>query len=122
MEILWFYIAVVLAISDEIHSLILWRIFADFYILFAGILKEVLKTNLTLWIVHEGFEAVFHFILLSLIFLSVEIGVIAALVHFLIDLFHELSGWEMRWIQHRAFHFVVESAVFIVIFALVGAL
>ncbi|HEY0196694.1 MAG TPA: hypothetical protein VGC02_03880 [Methanobacterium sp.] len=120
MELIWFYIAVVLAISDEIHSLILWRVFADFYILLAGILRETLKTNLALWIVHEGMEAVFHFIVLSLIFLSLEIGILAAMVHFLVDFFHELSGVEMRWIQHRALHFVVESFFFLMFFGLLG--
>jgi len=30
MEILWFYIAVILAISDEVHSKLFWNIFADF--------------------------------------------------------------------------------------------
>lgn len=118
MEIIWFYIALVLAISDEIHSVILWRVFADFYIILAGILREVLKTNLTLWIVHEGLEAVFHFIVLSILFLSLEIGILAAIVHFLVDFFHELSGMETSWLQHRALHFVFESFFFIAYFAL----
>ncbi len=120
MEILWFYIAVVLAISDEIHSVIFWRVFADFYILLAGILRELVKTNLALWIVHEGMEAVFHFILLSILFLSLEIGVLAAIVHFLVDFFHELSGMKLRWLQHRSLHFVVESFIFIVLFSLLN--
>lgn len=120
MELLWFYIAVVLAISDEIHSVILWRVFADFYILLAGILRKTVKTNIALWIVHEGMEAGFHFILLSILFFSVEIGFLAAIVHFTIDFFHELSGLKLRWIQHRALHFVIESFVFMILFALLN--
>ena len=120
MELLWFYIAVVLAVSDEIHSVLLWRVFADFYILLSGILREAVKTNIALWIVHEGLEAVFHFILLSIIFLSVEIGFLAAIVHFTVDFFQELSGLEMRWIQHRALHFVAESFIFIILFSLLN--
>jgi hypothetical protein len=120
MELLWFYIAVVLAISDEIHSVILWRVFADFYILLAGILREAVKTNIALWIVHEGMEAIFHFILLSILFFSVEIGFLAAFVHFAVDFFHELSGMELGWLQHRALHFVVESFFFIILFSLLN--
>lgn len=120
MELLWFYIAVTLAISDEIHSLILWRVFADFYILLAGILREILGTNLALWIVHEGLEAVFHFIVLSLLFLSLEIGFLAALVHFMVDFLHELFGLKTTWLEHRALHFVIESFFFMGLFALIG--
>lgn len=118
MEILWFYIAVVLAISDEIHSKIFWSFFADFYILLAGILKEVFHSNITLWIVHELIEALFHFILLSVLFLSLEIGILAALIHLLVDLLHELFGRKQNWLQHRAMHFTIESLFFIVIFAI----
>jgi hypothetical protein len=120
MELLWFYIAVVLAISDEIHSVIFWNVFADFYILLAGILRETVKTNLALWIVHEGMEAVFHLILLSLLFLSLEIGILAAFIHFIVDFLHELSGLKLRWIQHRALHFVIESFFFILLFSLIN--
>ena len=119
MELLWFYIAVVLAISDEIHSVIFWKVFADFYILLAGILREVVKTNIALWVVHEGMEALFHLILLSIIFLSLEIGILAAIIHFAVDFFHELAGLKLRWIQHRALHFVVESLFFIILFSLI---
>lgn len=118
MDLLWFYIAVALAVSDEIHSLILWRIFADFYILLAGLLWEILQTNIALWIVHEGLEAIFHFILLSIIFFSVEIGFIAAVVHLIVDFLQELYGLRGGWLQHRAFHFVIESAIFILIFSI----
>lgn len=122
MELLWFYIAVALAISDEVHSLIFWRVFADFYILLGGILKEILKTNLALWMVHEGMEAMFHLILMSLLFLSLEIGILAAIIHFLVDFVHELTGWEQNWLQHRALHFVVESFFFIIVFSLFPSL
>jgi hypothetical protein len=120
MELLWFYIAVVLAISDEIHSAILWNVFADFYILLAGILREAVKTNIALWIVHEGMEAVFHLILISILFFSLEIGILAAIIHFAVDFFHELSGMKLRWLQHRALHFVVESFFFIILFSMLN--
>ncbi len=115
IEILWFYIAVVLSISDEIHSQLLWTYFADFYIILAGLLKRSLHSNIRLWIVHEGMEAIFHFILLSLLFLSLEIGFLAALIHFIVDFSHELMGLKLRWLQHRALHFTIESLFFIIL-------
>jgi len=118
MEILWFYIAVVLAISDEVHSKIMWSIFADFYILLAGIIKRNVVSNIRLWVIHEALEAVFHFIVLSIVFLSLEIGILAAAIHMLVDLYHELSGLKMTHLQHRALHFTLESIFFIVVFAI----
>lgn len=115
MEILWFYIAVILAISDEIHSKLLWSVFADFYILLSGILHEIINSNIRLWMVHEGMEAVFHFIILSVIFLSLEIGILGALIHLLIDCYHELAGMKLKWLQHRALHFTIESLFFILL-------
>jgi len=117
LELLWFYIAIVLAISDEVHSKIMWSIFADFYILLAGIIKRNVASNLRLWIIHEGFEAVFHFIVLSIVFLSLEIGILAALIHMVVDIYHELAGLKMNHLQHRSLHFVIESIFFIFIFA-----
>jgi hypothetical protein len=116
MELLWFYIAVVLAISDEIHSKIMWSILADFYILLAGIIKRNVVSNIRLWIIHEALEAVFHFIILSIVFLSLEIGILAALIHMVVDLYHELSELKMNHLQHRALHFTIESLFFIMIF------
>ena len=113
MELLWFYIAVFLAISDEIHSRIMWGLFADFYILLAGVIKESVASNIRLWIVHEFMEATFHFIVLSL-----EIGILAALIHMLVDFYHEISGIELTLLGHRCLHFVIESIFFIIIFAL----
>jgi len=118
MEILWFYIAVVLAISDEVHSKIMWSIFADFYILLAGIIKRNVVSNIRLWVIHEALEAIFHFIVLSIVFLSLEIGVLAATIHILVDVYHELAGLKMTHLQHRALHFTVESIFFIVVFAI----
>ena len=115
LEILWFYIAVILAISDEIHSQLLWTYFADFYILFAGLLRRSIHSNIRLWIVHEGMEAVFHFILLSILFFSLEIGFLAGLIHLIVDLSHELTGVKLRWLQHRALHFTIESIFFIIV-------
>ena len=117
MEIAWFYIAVFLAISDEIHSRIMWGVFADFYILLAGVIKESVASNIRLWIVHESMEAFFHFVVLSIVCLSLEIGLLAALIHMLVDIYHEISGIELNPLGHRCFHFVIESIFFIVIFA-----
>jgi len=118
MEILWFYIALALAISDEVHSKIMWSIFADFYILLAGIIKRNVVSNIRLWVIHEGLEAVFHLIIISIVFLSLEIGILAALVHMMVDLYHELAGLKMTHLQHRALHFTMESIFFIIVFAI----
>lgn len=117
MEILWFYIAIALAISDEVHSKVMWSILADFYILLAGIIKRNVASNIRLWIIHEALEAVFHFFVISIVFLSIEIGILAALIHMIVDLYHELSSLKMTHLQHRALHFTLESIFFILIFA-----
>lgn len=119
MEITWFYIAVVLAISDELHSKLLWSIFADFYILLLGTLRENISSTIRLWVVHECMEAVFHFVVLSILFLSVEVGILGALIHLVIDFYHELAGLDLKWLQHRALHFTVESLFFILFFSAV---
>ena len=115
MEILWFYIAVILAISDEIHSKLLWSVFADFYILLSGILREIINSNIRLWMVHESMEAVFHFVVLSVLFLSLEIGILGALIPLIVDCYHELAGMKLNWLQHRALHFTIESLFFILL-------
>jgi hypothetical protein len=60
-------------------------------------------------------EAVFHFIVLSIVFLNIEIGILAALIHMVVDIYHELSGLKMTHLQHRALHFTIESIFFILI-------
>ncbi|MBM4241131.1 MAG: hypothetical protein FJ150_05665 [Euryarchaeota archaeon] len=117
MEILWFYIAVVLAISDEIHDRVIWNIFFDFYILIANIIKRTVASNVRLWIIHEFLEAIFHFIVLSVVFFSIEIGILGALIHMIVDMYHELAGLKMTWLYHRSLHFVVESIFFMLIFS-----
>jgi hypothetical protein len=118
MEMLWFYIAVILAISDEAHTQIFWKLFFDFYVLLAGLINEVMGSIIALWIVHEVLEAIFHFVLLSIIFFSLEIGFFAATIHLVIDLFYEFAGLDMKWLQHRAFHFTIESLFFIMLFGI----
>ncbi len=113
MEMLWFYIAVILAISDEAHTQIFWKLFFDFYIILAGLIHKIMGSNIALWIVHEVLEAIFHFVLLSILFLSLEIGFLAAVIHLVVDLYHEAAGLEMNRLQHRALHFTVESLFFI---------
>ncbi|MGC9518008.1 MAG: hypothetical protein ACP5C3_09990 [Methanomicrobiales archaeon] len=112
MELLWFYVAVVLAISDEVHTFLFWNVFADFYILLGGIIKETVASNIKLWLVHEILESIFHFVVLSVVFFSLEIGVLGALIHMVIDLYHELSGIKWTHLQHRALHFTIESIFF----------
>ena len=118
MELLWFYIAIALAISDEIHSFIMWNFLRDFYTIFGGLVQEMVYSNLQAWLVHEGLEALFHCVLLSIVFFSVEIGILAGLVHFLIDVIHSLTIKHMPHLEHRAMHFVFESFLFILIFGL----
>ncbi|MDR0912948.1 MAG: hypothetical protein LBM96_10150 [Methanobrevibacter sp.] len=126
MECLWFLIAIVLIISDELHSFLMWNLFNDFYIVFAGIIKSHVNTTLQAWIIHEGIEAIFHFIILTFVFSIVLlnpitgliIGFIGGLVHFIIDLYHSFYASNMNSIEHRALHFVIESLVFILIFGL----
>ncbi|MCK9150821.1 hypothetical protein [Methanobacterium alcaliphilum] len=117
MELMWFKIALVLAISDEIHSKVLWGVFFDFYVLLAGLIRKTVASNIQLWLVHEGMEAVFHFFVLSIVFLSWEIGLLAALIHMVVDIYHEIAGTEHGWLYHRALHFTVESIFFIMVFA-----
>ncbi|KZX11817.1 hypothetical protein [Methanobrevibacter curvatus] len=118
MEALWFLIAVVLAISDELHSFLMWNLLNGFYIVFAGIINSYVSTTLQGWLVHEGIEAVFHFFILTIVFLNPLIGVIGGLTHFIIDLAHSVYGENMSHIEHRALHFVIESLVFMAIFGL----
>ena len=113
MELLWFYIAITLAISDEIHSKIMWNIINDFYIIFAGLLSKIVYSNLQTWLIHEGIESIFHFIVLSVVFFSLEIGALAALTHFIIDIIHSLIIKHMTNLEHRSLHFTLESLLFI---------
>ncbi len=122
MELLWFYLALFLAISDEIHSRVLWGVFFDFYVLLAGIIRKTVGSNIQLWLVHESMEAIFHFIVLSLVFLSWEIGILAALIHMVVDIYHEIAGTDYGWLYHRALHFTIESVFFIMIFAGIGGM
>lgn len=119
MQLLWFYIAIVLSLSDEIHTRILWGLFLDFYILLAGIIQKIVGSNIRMWIIHEFFEFIFHLVLLSLLFLSVEIGMLAATIHLVVDVYHELASLNLNALQHRALHFTLE-ALFFIILTIVG--
>jgi hypothetical protein len=63
-------------------------------------------------------EAGFHFIVLSIVFLNPTIGILAALIHFVIDITHTILIRNMGEIEHRALHFVIESLFFIAIYGL----
>ena len=118
MELLWFYVAIALAISDELHGRIVWSIARDFYIVFGGLLSTTFHSVMETWIAHEFIEAVFHFILISIVFLSFKIGFLAALIHFFIDITHSITMPHLPWPVHRALHFTVESLFFIALFGL----
>jgi len=118
MQLLWFYVAIVLAISDEIHSRIVWGYVRDFYIVFGGLLSSSLDSVMETWIVHEGLEALFHMIFVSIVFLSLKIGFLAALIHFLLDVSHSIAIKHMPWLPHRALHFVIESLFFMAVLGL----
>ncbi|MCQ2972967.1 MAG: hypothetical protein MJ209_06875 [archaeon] len=116
MDLLWFYVAIALAVSDMLHTLIMWKIADNFYILLGGLISEMVNTPLQTWLVHEILEAVFHFIIMSLVFLNLKIGLFAALIHLVIDVGHNLLiKKHINEIEHRALHFVIESIFFIII-------
>ena len=116
MELLWFYVAVVLAISDVLHTQLMWKVLNNFYIILGGIIQQTTKTTWQTWLVHEIMEAGFHFIVLSIVFLNPTIGILAALVHFVIDVMHTVFIRNMGELEHRALHFVLESLFFILIY------
>ena len=117
MNLEWFYIAIVLACSDILHG-ILWHTFSDFYIIFGEVVHNIVKSSFVTWIVHEVLESIFHFIVLSLVFQSLTIGVLAGSIHFIIDVSHNFFEIEMNSIQHRSLHFVIESIFFMIILSL----
>ena len=58
-------------------------------------------------------EAGFHFIFVSIAFLNLEIGILAAFIHFVIDVSHTLLiSSHMNELEHRSLHFVIESLFF----------
>lgn len=116
MELLWFYVAIVLAISDTIHTQIVWKIFNKFYLILGGIINNSVNAPWKTWIIHELMEAGFHFIFVSIVFLNLEIGILAAFIHFVIDVSHTLLiSSHMNELEHRSLHFVIESLFFIAI-------
>ncbi len=117
MNIEWFYIAVVLACSDIIHGII-WHTFSDFYIIFGEMIYNIVGSSFKAWIVHEVIEALFHVVILSLVFQSITIGILAGTIHLIVDMSHNYNNLKMTSIQHRALHFVIESFFFMIILAL----
>jgi hypothetical protein len=117
MSIEWFYIAVVLACSDILHGII-WHAFKDFYLIFGDIIYNIVGSHFKAWLVHEILEAIFHFIILSLVFQSFTIGVLAGTIHFIIDVTHNFNQMKMTPLQHRALHFTIESIFFMIILAI----
>jgi hypothetical protein len=118
MDLLWFYIAVALALSDELHSKLFWSLFFDFYVVLAGLIQRIVGGSIRMWVVHEVLEAIFNFIVLSILFLSLPIGILAAAIHLVVDLFHEAMNLDLPPLEHRALHFVIESSFFILVLSL----
>ncbi|WP_407432383.1 hypothetical protein [Methanobrevibacter sp.] len=119
MELLWFYVAIVLAISDIIHTQLMWKVLNNFYIILGGLIyHSVDNSPWKTWVVHELMEAVFHFIVLSIVFLSPTIGILAATIHFIIDVSHTVLIGHMGELEHRALHFLIESLFFMMIYGL----
>ena len=97
----------------------MWKVFNNFYIILGGLIYHSVDSSpWKTWVVHELMEAAFHFIVLSIIFLSPTIGIIAASIHFIIDVSHTVLIGHMGEIEHRALHFIIESFVFILIYGL----
>lgn len=119
MELLWFYVAIVLAISDILYTQLMWKVLNNFYIILGGLIYQSVDSSPgKTWVVHELMEATFHFIVLSIIFLSPTIGLLAATIHFIIDVSHTVLIGHMHVIEHRALHFIIESVFFMIIYGL----
>ena len=118
MELLWFYVAVVLAISDVLHTTLMWKVLNNFYILLGGLIEQTTHSTWQTWLVYEIMEAGFHFIILSIDFLNPVVGILAALIHFAIDVTHTIFIRDMGEVEHRALHFLVESLFFILLYGL----
>ena len=113
MNLIWFYVAIVLAISDVLHTTLMWKVLNNFYILLGGLIQQ---STWQTWLTHEIMEAGFHFIVVSIVFLNPTIGILAALIHFVIDVTHTVLIRDMGELEHRALHFLVESLFFILIY------
>ncbi|MBO6275812.1 MAG: hypothetical protein J6M91_09835 [Methanobrevibacter sp.] len=119
MELIWFYVAIVLAISDILHTQLMWKVLNDFYVILGGLIyHSVDYSPWKTWVIHELMEAAFHFVILSIVFLSPTIGLLAALTHFVIDVSHTVLIGHMGELEHRALHFIIESVVFMLIYGL----
>ena len=116
MGLLWFYVAILLAISDILHTQIMWKVLNNFYVILGGLIYQSVYSPWKTWLIHELMEAVFHFIILSIIFLSPTIGILAAFIHFVIDVSHTILIDNLGELEHRALHFVIESIFFIAIY------
>ncbi len=118
MELIWFYVAIMLAISDVLHTTLMWKVFNNFYIILGGLIQQSTHSAWQTWLAHESMEAGFHFIVVSIVFLNPIVGIQAALIHFVIDITHTIFIRDMGVLEHRALHFVIESLFFIAIYGL----
>ena len=70
MELVWFYVAVILALSDVLHTTLMWKVLNNFYIILGGIIQQSTHSTWQTWVAHELMEAGFHFIIVSMVFLN----------------------------------------------------
>jgi len=104
----WLGAALLLSLSDELHTRLVWGPLRDHYLLLGAYLR-VRHSSLFVWLVHETLELIFHTLVLSLA-LPLTMALTAALIHFTLDLIHEaLLGTIRNPYLHRALHLSVES-------------
>jgi len=99
--------AILLSISDELHTRITAGVLRKYYLMLGAYLR-VRHSALFVWWVHETLEFVFHVAVLW-IALPLPMALTAAVIHYALDLFHEaMLGTFKNELEHRIFHFSVE--------------
>ena len=68
MQMIWFYVAIALAISDILHTTLMWKVLNNFYILLGVFIQQSTHSSWQTWLIHETMEAAFHFVILSVVF------------------------------------------------------
>lgn len=119
MTIHWVIPLLVLTISDILHDAIFWNVLDEFYTLLANILR-VRYSPIKIWLFHESFEMIYHFVILSTsmtllsgtLGFALKVAVIGALTHFTLDLVHTALLGEQGDLEHRSFHILFEGIVF----------
>ena len=87
-------------------------------LILGGLIQQSTHSTWQTWLAHEIMEAGFHFVVISIVFLNPTVGILAALIHFVVDISHTILIRNMGELEHRALHFVVESLFFMLIYGL----